>query len=198
MNFDFACPVCGRGLTRAERTLKCENGHCFDLAKQGYVNLLQSQKSSAKRHGDDKLMVKSRFDFLNKGYYAGLADLIVSKIGCIAFPGMKLADLGCGECYYTSIIARSFPEISVGGIDISKEALIAGSKRDKNISLAVASTFALPISDGFCDTVVSVFAPYSFEEICRVLKKGGFFSKGVPFGKASDGLKISDLRKAVS
>lgn len=189
MNFDFACPVCGCGLTRAGRTLKCENGHCFDLAKQGYVNLLQSQKSSAKRHGDDKLMVKSRFDFLNKGYYAGLAELIVSKIGSIAFPGMKLADLGCGECYYTSIIAQSFPEISVGGIDISKEALIAGSKRDKNISLAVASTFALPISDGFCDAVVSVFAPYSFDEIRRVLKKGGYFLRVYPLEKHLMGLK---------
>ena len=189
MNFDFSCPVCGCGLTRAERTLKCENGHCFDLAKQGYVNLLQSQKSSAKRHGDDKLMVRSRFDFLNKGYYSGLAELIVSKLGSIAFSGMKLADLGCGECYYTSIIADSFPEITVGGIDISKEALIAGSKRNRNISLAVASTFALPISDGFCDAVVSVFAPYSTDEVFRVLRKGGHFVRVYPLEKHLMGLK---------
>ena len=189
MNFDFSCPVCGCGLTRAERTLKCENGHCFDLAKQGYVNLLQSQKSSVKRHGDDKLMVRSRFDFLNKGYYGRLAEIIVSKISSIAFPGMKLADLGCGECYYTSIIAESFPEITVGGIDISKEALIAGSKRNRNISLAVASTFALPISDGFCDAVVSVFAPYSSEEVFRVLRKGGHFVRVYPLEKHLMGLK---------
>ena len=66
----FICPVCNSVLTELESMFKCENNHCFDKAKQGYVNLLMSQQSSNKRHGDDKLMVKSRRDFLGNGYYS--------------------------------------------------------------------------------------------------------------------------------
>ena len=40
----FCCPVCMRALMRSERSLRCEAGHCFDLARQGYVNLLRSNQ----------------------------------------------------------------------------------------------------------------------------------------------------------
>ena len=65
----FICPVCKNELSEEEKLYRCENGHCFDKSKFGYVNLLQSQKSSAKRHGDDRLMVRARRDFLDSGYY---------------------------------------------------------------------------------------------------------------------------------
>ncbi len=109
MSFNFSCPVCGCLLEKDGGSLRCASGHCFDLAKQGYVNLLQSQKSSAKRHGDDRLMVKSRSDFLNKGYYDILARKISERVGELICDDMKLADLGCGECYYTAAISEDFP-----------------------------------------------------------------------------------------
>ncbi len=96
MSFDFSCPVCGCRLEKDGGSLRCANGHCFDIAKQGYVNLLQSQKSSSKRHGDDKLMVRSRSDFLDKGYYNALADNITRMVGETASPYMHLLALGCG------------------------------------------------------------------------------------------------------
>ena len=68
----LTCPVCGGVLVCAERALQCGNGHCYDLAKQNYVNLLMRNQSSAKRHGDDKLMVAARQEFLDAGYYAPL------------------------------------------------------------------------------------------------------------------------------
>ena len=115
MSFNFLCPVCGCRLEKDGGSLRCASGHCFDLAKQGYVNLLQSQKSSSKRHGDDKLMVKSRSDFLDKGYYDSLADKITSMIGETASSNMRLIDLGCGECFYTSRVAKAFPDLAYGG-----------------------------------------------------------------------------------
>lgn len=189
MSFNFSCPVCGCLLEKDGGSLRCASGHCFDLAKQGYVNLLQSQKSSAKRHGDDRLMVKSRSDFLNKGYYDILARKISERVGELICDDMKLADLGCGECYYTAAISEDFPKIDIGGVDISKYALIGGSKRNKSISLAVASTFDLPISDSYCDCVMSVFAPYSIDEIKRVLKADGKFIRAYPLEKHLMGLK---------
>jgi len=43
----------------------CENRHCFDIAKSGYVNLILSNKSL---HGDDKEMITARRTFLNSRY----------------------------------------------------------------------------------------------------------------------------------
>ena len=36
------CPVCRQPVETENRTLRCENNHCFDFAKEGYVNLLLS------------------------------------------------------------------------------------------------------------------------------------------------------------
>ncbi len=189
MSFNFSCPVCGCTLEKDGGSLRCCNGHCFDIAKQGYVNLLQSQKSSSKRHGDDKLMVKSRSGFLDRGYYDALVDKIISIIGEASLSCERLIDLGCGECFYTSKVAESFPETALGGVDISKQALIAGSKRDKHLSLAVASVFDLPVADGYCDLAMTVFAPHSVLEISRILNKGGYWLRAYPLERHLMGLK---------
>ena len=63
----FICPVCKNELNKTGKSFICSNGHCFDMAKSGYVNLLL--KSTGGNHGDNKLMVSARRDFLDKGYY---------------------------------------------------------------------------------------------------------------------------------
>lgn len=180
MKANFKCPVCGNLLQEENRTLKCQNNHCFDMAKQGYVNLLQSQKSSKKRHGDDTLMVKARQDFLDKGYYNNLCEAIVSAVIRNTDDNAVVADLGCGECWYTERIYNALENPTVFGIDISKQALIAGSKRCKELKLAVASTADIPLPDESCDAVICVFAPYSEAEVLRILKRGGVFIKAFP------------------
>lgn len=177
----FKCPVCGSRLEQRDRTLKCQNNHCFDMAKQGYVNLLQSQKSSKKRHGDDSLMVKARQDFLEKGYYNKLCEAVVDAVvKNTPQNNAVVADLGCGECWYTQRVYNSLDNPTVFGIDISKQALIAGSKRCKDLKLAVASTADIPLPDESCDAVICVFAPYSETEALRILKRGGVFIKAFP------------------
>lgn len=205
-SFDFSCPVCGELLVKENGTMRCRNGHCFDIAKQGYVNLLQSQKSSSKRHGDDKLMVKSRSDFLNKGYYDILAENIVKLVGKKYFPGMKILDIGCGECFYTSRLEKAFSDAVYGGIDISKQALIAGCKRSEKFSLAVASAFKLPVANDSCDLAMTVFAPHGVSEIHRVLKDGGVWLRAYPLERHLLGLKsviyekpyLNDVDRTVS
>ena len=75
----FRCPVCGEILRENENGFSCVSGHGFDKASSGYVNLLMSN-ASGKRHGDDKLMVRSRRDFLEKGFYSGLKKELVKAI----------------------------------------------------------------------------------------------------------------------
>jgi len=193
MSFNFKCPVCSESLETDGKTLRCQNNHCFDIAKQGYVNLLQSQKSSKKRHGDDTLMVKARQDFLEKGYYSCLCDGIIEMLKKYAKPEMTIADLGCGECWYTQRILNALKQqgirCEICGIDISKQALICGAKRCGELHLAVASTAELPLSDNSCDAVISIFAPCSESEIQRVLKSDGVWIKAFPLERHLMGLK---------
>lgn len=195
MRFDFSCPVCGEKLIQADKCLKCEKGHSFDIARQGYVNLLLSQSSSSKRHGDDRLMVSARSDFLEKGYYDNLAASIIKNLRAFCSESITAADLGCGEGWYTSKVAEAFPDAHIGGIDISKYALMKCVKRSQNISAAVASIFDLPIASRYCDAVMTVFAPYSETEIKRVIKDGGVWLKAYPLERHLMGLKAAVYEK---
>ncbi|MBO4894039.1 MAG: methyltransferase domain-containing protein [Clostridia bacterium] len=174
----FICPVCGGALHKNEKSLFCEKGHCFDIARQGYVNLLLSQQSSLKHHGDDKLMVKSRADFLEKGYYGKLKDRICEVVSSLVSSPAVLIDAGCGEGYYTRAAAETLESAgllqSAGGIDISKDAVSFAAKRGGAVQYAVAGVFNMPLSSGCADIVLSIFAPFAADEFLRVLRPGGY------------------------
>lgn len=173
----FICPVCNSPLSVCEKAYKCKNGHNFDIAKSGYVNLLLSQKSKDKRHGDDKVMVNSRREFLDKGYYKHLLNGIITNVSKYCTKDSSILDAGCGEGWYTVNLyenlcaVNSAPDILA--VDISKSALDGFAKRNKNIQRAVASVYSLPVQENSCDIVLNVFAPIAEKEFHRVLKKGG-------------------------
>ena len=148
MNQLFVCPVCRETLKKDERTFHCSNGHSFDISKQGYVNLLQSQQSSLKRHGDDKTMVRARREFLEKGYYRPLRDLLCAKLCQHTCGSTAFADAGCGEGYYTRAMSDALLQsgklTAAAGIDISKHAAGYAAKADSIASYAVASVFDMP------------------------------------------------------
>ena len=192
---ELTCPVCGGALRREARTLRCARGHSYDLAKQNYVNLLMRNQSSDKRHGDDKLMVAARQAFLDAGYYAPLREALCTLAVKYSGNSADLLDVGCGEGYYTcavrAALEASGKDCSAVGIDISKTALIAAARRDKALSLAVASVSALPVGDESCDLLMNVFAPHSDAEFRRVLRPGGILLKAVPLERHLYGLKAA-------
>lgn len=173
----FCCPVCRKELILEERTYRCENRHCFDKAKEGYVNLLMSGKG-ADSHGDDKEMVSSRTRFLEGGYYKPLRDKICEIINSLNKSDTTLLDAGCGEGYYTG----AYSEIATDcvGVDISKSAVKHAAKSCKNASFAVASVYHLPLADNSFDVVVNCFSPNAPDEFSRVLKNGGILIYVVP------------------
>ena len=184
---NFRCPVCGQNLFLQNKSLVCKNGHCFDLSAKGYVNLLQSQSSKNKRHGDDSAMLHSRQDFLNCGFYEPLRNAVAEKIP----QNSTILDVGCGEGYYTDFICRS-RNATIYGIDISKDALILAHKRNPDFNLAVASIAALPIQNESMDVVLNIFAPENTDEFHRVLKTDGTFIKVIPLEK-----HLTELRAAI-
>lgn len=183
MNF-FTCPICGAHFTKQERTLVCPNGHTYDLAKKGYVNLLRPGKSAGARHGDDKRMVSARSAFLGSGAYDPLCDAVTNIVCEKARNGDIILDAGCGEGFYTSSIHNRLAKLdisaSVYGIDVSRDAISACATRNKEIRLAVASIFDIPAAPESIDILINLFAPYDNASFSRVLKTGGTLLRVFP------------------
>ena len=175
----FICPVCSGSLNKNGSSYLCENRHSFDIARFGYVNLLMSQQSSLKRHGDDRLMVQARRQFLEKGFYKQLSDKICECVKQHVADGGIVADVGCGEGYYTAAVSQA-GDYHICGIDISKDALRYAPKSVPSGEFAVASAFNLPFADNSVDCVLNVFAPSPYNEFQRVLKSDGVLIKAVP------------------
>lgn len=175
----FLCPVCGKKLREHEKGAVCENGHSFDKAKSGYINLLPNNLPAG-NHGDNKLMIRARHDFLEKDYYLPLRAKLCQVIGKYASASPVMIDAGCGEGWYTKGIADFLGEAEIFAVDISKDAMKIAAKRDKKIKSAAASVFHLPIEDECADILLSVFSPLCESEFDRVLKKGGYFIYVIP------------------
>lgn len=174
---ELTCPVCGGVLHREERSLRCDAGHCYDLARRGYVNLLRTNRSKDKRHGDDQRMVAARTAFLDAGYYAPLRDAIAAAAAEYTSGDADVLDAGCGEGYYTACVLHALQaqgrSPSVCGVDISRDALICAHRRAPELALAVASIAHLPVADASCDLLLNVFAPHDAAEFARVLRTNG-------------------------
>lgn len=176
----FICPVCGGKLEKDGKVMKCAASHCYDISKKGYINLLMSQKMH--NHGDDRLMVNARRDFLDKGYYEPLRELICNLTEKYTRNGDIVYDSGCGEGWYTAAVSGKTEQknVRICGVDISKFALNVAAQRCPNGEFAVASVFAAPFADRSIDVVMSFFAPFAREEYLRILKKGGIFITAFP------------------
>ncbi|MEG1104326.1 MAG: methyltransferase domain-containing protein [Oscillospiraceae bacterium] len=189
----FICPICKKALTKTSKAYLCKNGHCFDIAADGHVNLLTVNNMHSHDPGDDKMMVRARNAFLAKGYYACLKDALEKICVKYAACNVKLLDLGCGEGYYTNGVLTALEENGklpiVAGIDISKAAACLAAKKNKDATIAVASVFHLPVADTSVDMMLNCFSPLCTDEIVRGLKQGGYFIYVVPAARHLWGLK---------
>ena len=176
---EWICPVCGKALRPDAGSYRCENRHCFDRAKSGYVNLLPPSPA-AKRHGDDRRMVQARTQFLSRGYYAHLMQAVAALCAELTGSAPVIVDAGCGEGYYTAGVKAALPSAQVLGVDISKDALEYFSKRKCGAETAVAGVFSLPVASGECDCVLNIFSPEADDEFRRVLKDGGVLIRVIP------------------
>ena len=188
----FVCPHCGQPLSADRKSYLCPKRHTFDIARQGYVNLLAHRVTSGD-HGDNKQMIAARRGFLGAGYYASLQKALAELAVRYAKDGARVLDAGCGECTYTNGIERRLHDTRVGcevlGIDISKEALILGARKNPRLSLAVGTLYHLPLANGGIDLLFDVFAPFCEEEYARVLKEDGIMIMVIPGARHLFGLK---------
>lgn len=170
------CPNCGKKLDKKGNAFVCGGGHSFDLARQGYVNLLPVSGKKSENPGDNAVMTECRRKFLESGAYAPLRDFLCEELK--KYRPQTVLDCGCAEGYYTRALAEKFP--CVFGFDISKVAVRLAAGAGKKATYFVASAFSLPVRDSSCDALTRIFAPDAPEEFLRVLKTGGVFLEVVP------------------
>lgn len=168
---EILCPLCGEILEKADHSLRCERRHSFDIARQGYVNLLPVQNKRSLHPGDTKQQVQSRREFLDSGFYAPICDALCRMAEGFSGP---VLDVGCGEGYYSSRLAESLGA-ELLGLDISKEAVRFAAGRYKNATWLCASAARLPVKDHSVGLLTSLFALTLPEEFLRVLRPDGAF-----------------------
>jgi 23S rRNA (guanine745-N1)-methyltransferase len=186
-NILYVCPVCGESLqlNQSGKSYACQNQHNFDLAKEGYLNLLPVQDKHSKEPGDSKEMMMARRLFLEAGFYEPMAKAVgmMIDVNNTKGQGIRLLDLGCGEGYYSRKIAffcNHSQQIALHGIDIAKFAVAAAAKKQPQAQFVVASSNRLPYTDQYFDCVLRVFAPSADDELNRVLKASGYLLTVTP------------------
>jgi 23S rRNA (guanine745-N1)-methyltransferase len=188
----FRCPVCKEALAEAGdgRTWGCGAGHVYDVAREGYVNLLITHQRRQRDPGDSAEMLQHRRAFLEAGHYGALAEAVAAH----ARPGQEVLDAGCGEGYYTRTWPGRFDGLELWAVDIAKPAVRMAAKRARSTGqprshYAVGSVYDLPVVDASIDLAVSVFAPLHSPEFERVLRPGGTLVTVTPGPDHLAGLK---------
>ena len=170
---DLLCPICGLTLLREQRVCRCPSGHSFDIARQGYVNLLPVQQKHSRNPGDTREQVLARRSFLEADFYAPIAAALTEaarRYGCTG----PVVDVGCGEGYYSSRLAAGIGAELVG-LDISKEAVRCAAAKYKDAQWLCATAAALPLPTASAGLLTSLFALTVPEEFRRVLRPEGLY-----------------------
>jgi 23S rRNA (guanine745-N1)-methyltransferase len=190
------CPVCGDYLAEIDNTLKCPQFHSFDIAREGYVNLLLASRKRPKILGDTGDMLRARRDFLDRGFYGPLSDAVNEHVYRHLVGDSRTSDeslslciteVGCGEGYYIGRLKRYLDDrlghksICYFGMDISKEAARLAAKRYRAIRFVVASVKRKVLLAGnSVQVLLDIFAPRDALEFGRVMAQGGMLLAAIP------------------
>lgn len=170
----LSCPFCRRDLIREDRSFVCREGHAFDIAKQGYVNLVGS--GGGVHTADTKEMLAARHRVLEAGLFEPVTlevSTILREAGLEREEGL-VADIGCGTGYYLDRVLETLPGMTGIGLDNSKVAVRQAARRHPRAGAVVADVWDyVPIRDGLVRVTLNLFAPRNAGEMVRITAVGG-------------------------
>jgi 23S rRNA (guanine745-N1)-methyltransferase len=168
----LVCPLCGTGLEPGDGSVRCAGGHSFDVARQGYVNLLPGDAQAGT--ADTPAMVEARAAFLAEGHFGSLADLLTGHVGAFCDDPGFVVDAGAGTAYYLAAVLDRSPAAVGAAVDISKFAARRAARVHPRIGAVVWDLWRdLPIRSGTAGVVLNVFAPRNAPEYRRILHSNG-------------------------
>jgi 23S rRNA (guanine745-N1)-methyltransferase len=174
------CPVreCHLPLVREQRRVVCPQGHSFDIARSGYINLLQPQERRAKRPGDTADAVAARRRLHDRGVTEPLRLAIAALVA--AGPHDVVLDAGCGDGFYLGSLQREIA-FDAHGVDISTPAVEAAAKRYPQCEWVVGNADrAVPYADRSFSLILSITARMNPPEFRRVLRDDGRLLVAIP------------------
>jgi len=204
----LACSVrgCGLPLARVERTLRCAAGHAFDVARAGYVNLLQPQDRRSLAAGDSKEVVNARLALEERGLGVDLERAVAELADEIGLPRTSAADsdasvgpsrtatvldLGAGTGRHLAALAGRFDADALG-LDLSVHSIELAARRHVSGAWCVANCDrVLPVRSASVDLVLSIDGRRPAQEIARVLRADGRVLVAVPGAR-----DLAELREA--
>jgi 23S rRNA (guanine745-N1)-methyltransferase len=149
----------------------CARLHSFDIARSGYINLLQPQDRRSKQPGDAKAAVVARRRLHDRGVTAPLLHAIADMLH--PSRGDIVLDAGCGEGFYLGALAREIG-FDAHGVDISIPAIDAAARRYSGSEWVVANADRrVPYADRSFSIVMSITGRMNSAEFRRVLAEDG-------------------------
>ena len=170
----WMCPHCAQPLEACESGLFCVNGHRFDRAREGYVNLLPVQHKRSKHPGDNAEMVRGRRALHQAQLYRPLAEALCDLVATCTDVS-TLLDIGCGEGYYDGMLSARLSDLSVYGVDIAKTAVRLAARDYRCHDYAVASSRNLPVMTSSIDLAMCIFSPVKDSEVARTVRPNGYY-----------------------
>lgn len=168
------CPVCATPVHISAGVLGCEGGHRFDVARQGYVNLLAG--SARPTTADTPAMVAARTEFLGSGVMRPVAEALADEVARITAAGAAggIVEIGAGTAYYLAACLASVPDRPGLALDISAQAARRAARQQGRIGAVVCDAWgSLPVADSCAAAVLGVFAPRNAGESARILSPEG-------------------------
>lgn len=177
----FRCPVCKGSIESIdENSLTCENSHCFNLSKKGYINLLKNSNKTIY----DKSLFESRSKIYNEKIYETLLKEIIDIVDKYTDKDINyVLDAGCGEGYYLNQLyleEKINRKCKLFGIDLSREGISIATRYENEILWSVSDLANLPFGDNKFDVILDILSPSNYKEFARVLNKDGVVIKVVP------------------
>ena len=158
-------------------TVRCAEGHAYDVARQGYLSLLAGARPPV---GDDADMVAARERVLGAGWFHPLTAALAQA----AAPGARagaIVDVGGGTGHHLAGVLEAAPDRLGLVLDVSRYALRRAARAHPRAAALGADVWAeLPLRDGVAATLLCVFAPRNGAELARVLAPGGVLVVATP------------------
>lgn len=169
----LACPHCQAALALSDGVLRCQEGHAFDVARQGYVNLLVPGTHTGT--ADTPEMIAARMAWFATGHFRPLVDRVAGVVAALAEHAEGcIVDMGAGTGEYLAAALVRLPGREGLALDVSKHACRRAAQVGERVGAVVCDAWGkLPLADGSAAIIMSIFAPRNPSEFARVLAGGG-------------------------
>jgi 23S rRNA (guanine745-N1)-methyltransferase len=165
------CPTCAEPFEASETALRCTQGHTFDIARQGYANLLTGRAPAGEETAD---MVAARAELLAAGHLDPVARAVAGQASARSAGRGLVVDVGAGTGHYLAAVLDALPAHHGLALDVAKAAVRRAARAHPRAAAVVADAWrGLPLADGCADLVLDIFAPRNGAEFRRVLRPGG-------------------------